>query len=116
MAKVIVDDHTAEVLAALKEKKAIALASIGQECEGYAKKNCPVDTGRLKNSITNKVVKSEDAVYVGTNVEYAPYVEYNEKARHDPPKFGGGKAHFLRDAAANHRDHYQQIVEAVMKS
>ena len=110
MAKVRVDDHTAEVLAALKEKKAIALASIGQECEGYAKKNCPVDTGRLRNSITNKVVKSEDAVYVGTNVEYAPYVEYGNM-RHEV-----GQKHFLRDAAADHADHYQQIVEAVMKS
>lgn len=111
MAKVRVDDHTAEVLAALKEKKALALATMGQECEGYAKENCPVDTGRLRNSITNKVVKNEDAVYVGTNVEYAPYVEYNDKARHYT-----GKAHFLRDAVQNHMDHYKAIMEAALKS
>ena len=42
--------------------------------ENEAKKQCPVDTGDLRNSITHEV---EDNVgYVGTNKEYAPYVEY----------------------------------------
>ena len=69
-----------------------------------------VDTGRLRNSITNKVVENELAVYIGTNVEYAPYVEYGDM-RHKV-----GKKHFLRDAAADHTDHYEQIVEAILKS
>lgn len=110
MAQVKVDDHTAEVLAALKEKMALALASIGQEAEGYAKDECPVDTGRLRNSIANKVVKDENAVYIGTNVEYGVYVEYGDM------KHNTGKKHFLRDAAANHGDHYREIAEAVLKS
>lgn len=38
-----------------------------------------VDTGRLKNSITHKLAASEKAVYVGTNVEYAIYVNYGTK-------------------------------------
>ena len=42
--------------------------------ENEAKKQCPVDTGDLRNSITHEV---EDNVgYIGTNKEYAPYVEY----------------------------------------
>ena len=42
--------------------------------ENEAKKQCPVDTGDLRNSITHEV---EDNVgYVGTNKEYAPYVEF----------------------------------------
>ena len=42
--------------------------------ENEAKKQSPVDTGDLRNSITHEV---EDNVgYVGTNKEYAPYVEY----------------------------------------
>ena len=112
-----IDDHSAEVIAAMKEQVAIAMESIGQEAEGYAKEDCPVDTGRLRNSISHAVDDSgnEIAVYIGTNVEYAPYVEYNEKARHDPPEFGGGKAHFLRDAATNHSDHYRSIMEAALK-
>ena len=49
-----------------------ALFAIGLLAEGYAKKECPVDTGRLRNSVTNVVVSDEDSVYIGTNVEYAP--------------------------------------------
>lgn len=116
MAKIMVCEvtsHTSEVLAAMREQVAIGLESIGQEAEGYAKDDCPVDTGRLRNSITHEVVDMD--VYIGTNVEYAPYVEFNEKARHDPPDFGGGKAHFLRDAAANHGDHYKAIMDAALK-
>ena len=42
--------------------------------ENDAKLGCPVDTGVLKSSITHVV---EDEVgMVGTNVEYAPYVEF----------------------------------------
>ena len=42
--------------------------------ENEAKKQCPVDTGDLRNSITHEV---EDNVgYVGTNKEQAPYVEF----------------------------------------
>ena len=42
--------------------------------EGDAKKRCPVDTGQLRQSITYEV-KGNTGV-IGTNVEYAPYVEY----------------------------------------
>ena len=111
MAKIMVCEvtsHTSEVLAAMHEQVAIALESIGQEAEGYAKDDCPVDTGRLRNSISHAV--EGDDVYIGTNVEYAPYVEYGDY-RHTT-----GKRHFLRDAAVNHGDHYKAIAEAALKS
>ena len=114
MAKIVaveVIDHSAEVIAAMKAQVIRGLESIGQEAEGYAKEDTPTDTGRLKNSIAHKVVDAENAVYIGTNVEYAPYVEYNEKAAHRT-----GKAHFLRDAAVNHKDHYKAIMEASLKA
>lgn len=41
--------------------------------ERSAKENCPVDKGRLRQSITHKVKGTKGSV--GTNVEYAPYVE-----------------------------------------
>lgn len=46
-----------------------------------AKMNCPVDTGRLRSSITNRVgVEGGGLVgIVGTNVEYAPYVEFGTR-------------------------------------
>lgn len=103
-------DHTPEVLKAMKEQVLKGLESIGQECEGYAKDDCPVDTGRLRNSISHKVIDNENAVYIGTNVEYAPYVEYGEY------KHTTGKNHFLRDAATNHSEHYKAIMEAALKA
>lgn len=39
-----------------------------------ARINCPVDTGRLRSSITFQV--NDDFATVGTNVDYAPYVHY----------------------------------------
>lgn len=43
--------------------------------EAKAKELCPVDTGLLQSSIT-PVVESWMYGYVGTNVVYAPHVEY----------------------------------------
>lgn len=42
-----------------------------------AKNNCPVDTGRLRSSITNRLAHDSQGLVgiVGTNVDYAPYVE-----------------------------------------
>lgn len=105
-----ITSHSAEVLRAMRKQVALGLEAIGQEAEGYAKDDCPVDTGRLRNSISHKVEEQEEAVYIGTNVEYAPYVEYGEY------KHTTGKNHFLRDAATNHGDHYKAIMEAALKS
>lgn len=41
--------------------------------ENDAKKKCPVDKGQLRNSITHEVEGTK--AVVGTNTEYAPYVE-----------------------------------------
>lgn len=43
-------------------------------CEAEAKQDCPVDTGNLRGSIHTTKGDLEDIV--GTNVEYAPYVEF----------------------------------------
>jgi len=42
-----------------------------------AKQLCPVDRGRLRSSITNEIGQDGQGlvVTIGTNVEYAPYVE-----------------------------------------
>lgn len=42
-----------------------------------AKQGCPVDTGRLRSSITNEIGQDGEGLVavIGTNVEYAPYVE-----------------------------------------
>ena len=42
--------------------------------QGQAKLLCPVDLGRLRNSITYRIGMNEASI--GTNLEYAPYVEF----------------------------------------
>lgn len=104
------DDHSALVISAMKKQAALAFESIGQEAEGYAKEDCPVDTGRLRDSISHVYENDEQAAYIGTNVEYGVYVEYGDYAHTT------GKKHFLRDAAANHADHYKAVLEAALKA
>ena len=41
-----------------------------------AKKRCPVDTGRLRSSIVIEPYNGGFTARVGTNVKYAPYVEF----------------------------------------
>jgi HK97 gp10 family phage protein len=41
-----------------------------------AKKRCPVDTGRLRSSIVIEPYNDGFTAHVGTNVKYAPYVEF----------------------------------------
>ena len=98
-------DNTDEVLAALKRAKKNGLTAIGLTAEGHAKKETPVDTGRLRNSISH--VTDDEAAYIGTNVEYAPYVELGARGRQ-------GK-HMLQRAASEHTDEYKQIMEHAMK-
>lgn len=93
-------DNAEEFERCLSEQVAVALSEIGMTAEGYAKARCPVDTGRLRNSIVHQV-KGRD-VYVGTNVGYAPYVEFGARGR---------KPHMmLTKAATGHADEYAQIL------
>ena len=101
-------DNSNEVLEAFNKQVRSGLAAIGLTAEKHAKSECPVDTGRLRNSITNAV--QEDGVYIGTNVAYAPYVEYRDVDHQT------GKAHFLRDAATTHNDEYRKLMELALKT
>lgn len=127
----IIDNHE-EFKKAKDEAVKRALEKIGMAAEGYAKMGCPVDTGLLRNSLTYAVAgqspnissykdnagnqkgnypvtmpreNGEDAVYIGSNVEYAQIVETNEKATH----LTGGP-HFLRNAVTTHNDQYKDII------
>lgn len=68
------ENNTQAIVEAIVEAIDAALAKsmeeIGLVAEGYAKKACPTDTGRLKNSITHLVGDGGRAAYIGTNVEY----------------------------------------------
>ena len=99
-------DNTDEVIAALERAKKRGLEAIGLTAEGHAKKETPVDTGRLRNSISHET--DDEAAYIGTNVEYAPYVELGARGRPG--------VHMLQRAASEHGSEYKQIMEDAMKN
>ena len=70
--KVDYKDNSEQVLSAMEKAIKSGLEAIGLTAEGHAKKITPVDTGRLKNSISHATDK--EAAYIGTNVEYAAFV------------------------------------------
>lgn len=54
--------------------------------ESDAKRNCPVDTGRLRMSITSDTTNINGfEASVGTNVEYATHVEYGTHKQSPKP-------------------------------
>ena len=103
------EDHTDEVLAALDRARQRALEMIGLQAEGYAIMKAPVDTGRLKNSISH-VVFDKDAVAIGTNVEYAVYQEFGTS------RMKRWKGPYLKPAVMEHLDEYKAIAESALKN
>ena len=104
--------------------------------ENDAKRRCPVDTGELRMSITHEIEEtSENRTIgaVGTNLEYAPYVEYGtglfaEKGgRKDVPwnyKDDEGEWHstrgmqpqpFMRPALQENRERIMNYIKAGVK-
>ena len=68
--------------------------------ERQAKEDCPVDTGRLRSSITSEV--SGDEGRVGTNVEYAADVEFGTSRRPATP--------FLFPALEKQKDRIKELL------
>ena len=93
--------NRAEFQRGMEAALATALEEIGLTAEGYAKRACPVDTGRLRNSITHIVDEGGKCAVIGTNVEYAPYVELG--TRHQKPQ------PYLKPAAEDHESTYRSI-------
>ena len=106
--KVDYKDNSQQVLSALEKGKRNALTAIGSSAQTHAKDNITADdlrdTGRLRNSISYAV--DGESAYIGTNVEYAPYLELGTKkiTAH----------HYLKRAVTEHQDEYKKLaVEAI---
>lgn len=113
-----------------------ALEEIGITLEAYAKliatQKHIVDTGRLRNSITHATkgdagqanysdnhgktysdgsaqgTPEAKTVYVGTNVEYAPYIEYGTTKQVARP--------FLHPAVTEHVDEYKDMFKKSLEN
>lgn len=136
MSSIKFTDRSPEVRRALEKALELGLETIGMVAETHAKEaiTChgAVDTGRLRNSITYAVKKREgeivayrdnegagyeqaigygvkkDEVYIGTNVEYAPYVELGTSRMPARP--------FIRPAATEHGEEYKQMLKEFMEN
>lgn len=142
---ITVVSHTKEFMDALAAKMPLILESVGSTAEGYAKENCPVDTGLLRNSLTYaisgekphvgayKADKADDSgtvqsgQYSGSvpdetepgcySVLVGSNVVYAAKQElTDGYNHTVGKAHFIRDSIQDHREEYREIVLTVAKS
>lgn len=103
LSNVRLTDNTKLIKNATDQQIEAALEAIGLKVEGYAKLICPVDTGRLRNSITHVVKTNEKTVYIGTNVEYAAAVECGTSRQRPQP--------YLKPAATQHTDEYKTIAK-----
>ncbi len=103
--KVDVSDHTQEWLSALAPALSRGLEQVGPAAEGQAKAKCPVDTGRLRNSITHVQLDAHHEA-IGTNVEYGRYVELGTSRADAQP--------FLVPAASEHSSEYRAIMRAAL--
>lgn len=108
MAKIDVKmtDHKQEILDAMHEQVQAALEAIGMDAASTAADKAPVDTGTLKNSISHAV--DGNTVYIGTNVEYAPYQELGTS------KGIVGK-HFLQFGVTAHSAEYANIIKEYLQ-
>jgi len=95
----------------VKNEMGKAVVRIVLIIEREAKKRCPVDTGLLRSSIT-PVVESWASGYVGTNTEYAPYVEYGTKYAGAQPYF---EPAFLAGQKAAPKEFGKAMARAVAK-
>jgi len=120
----IYTSHKAEVLAAVKDAKARALEICGGKAEAYGKQYCPVQTGNLRNSITHEQI-SEDTERIGTDVFYAPFVEYghNQEPGRYVPALGKqlvashvSAKPFMSPAVEGHSGEWASIIQSIMSS
>jgi HK97 gp10 family phage protein len=72
-----IESQIAKALSDLIRRTAFAI-------EARAKQLCPVDTGRLRNSITTDITGPGSAT-VGTNVVYAPFQEFGTRFQKGKP-------------------------------
>lgn len=99
-------DNTGRAADGIDSAIGVALEEIGLLAENYAAMKCPVDTGNLRGSIAHAVDAGGKAVYIGTNVEYAPYVELGTSRQEAQP--------FLRPAASEHGAQYRQVLKKAL--
>ena len=115
-----------QVIASVERAKIVALTAACKIVQTAAKADCPVDKDELRPSIVYEVTVKEGRI--GTNVEYAPHVEFGTKAHQikvktakvlsDGKKFFGKLVNhpgttaqpFLRPALDNNKKQIEKLI------
>jgi HK97 gp10 family phage protein len=95
---ITIKDHSKEFSQAALQQVGVALTESAIAMEGESIIRCPVDTGHLRGSINFRTHDAGDdktdglsghpaigTAVIGTNVEYAPYVEYGTRYQKAQP-------------------------------
>ena len=134
MIVVEITDNSDAVKEAFEAAIMRGLEKCGLTADGYAKRLCggfKHATGTLINSIPHQVDTGTQTVYIGSNLEYAPYVElgtgkYYPGGRPTPWVYqdahgnwhytNGNRAQpYLKPAVADHAAQYRTILEDALK-
>lgn len=135
--KVDVTDNSDKVRQAMEQQAEKILTMLGIQAEKHAKEliteQGAIDTGLLRNSITwaiggerpntreykadrgdgkgqyttNAETRNEPCVYIGTNVEYATFIELGTTRMSPRP--------YIKPAIFNYQDEYKKIIESGLK-
>lgn len=113
-----IEDNSKDFIKELENRIPVVL----EECGLAAERNAKIEvtksvydtpespnysrTGDLRNRITHAT--DEKSAYVGTNLEYAPYVEMGTVKMKARP--------FIKPAVVNHASEYKQIIESRLKT
>lgn len=86
------------------------LEAIGMDAASVASADgvCPVDTGRLRNSIGHAVHSDNRTVEIGTDVFYAPYQEFGTSN-------GVPARHYLLWGITKNQGDYKAILERYLR-
>ena len=99
-------DNSPAYIAAMKEGVAKAVKLIAKQGASNVADLAPVDTGRLKGSITGR--SDADTAYIGTNVYYGIYQEYGTYKMAAHP--------FLKPGIMDNMDEYEEIAKEAIES
>jgi HK97 gp10 family phage protein len=99
-----------EEIQKMKERREKTIKQIALFVESEAKLRVAVRTGNLRRSITHQTESNEtqSKAYIGTNIEYAPYVEFGVASKNIPAQ------PYLRPAIEENRDKIKKIIEKGM--
>lgn len=86
-----------------------ALSQIGEKVTEDAKYACPIDTGRLRDSIRNNVNFDDTdnpKVQIGSDLKYSTFVELGTRNQSPQP--------FLRNSLANNYDNILRLLKNLL--